>query len=134
MKKRIIIISVILAILVLVSITGLYLYNKNMTYNLTIIEKFWNVSGEQYHNEKLKFNIKLSDEIKVNGGLNDEITFKVVKVNKDSISIRTSEEMSQLKNDSLQMEDEFIIKMNEEIALNRMTMGSGVSYTIKLER
>ncbi len=134
MKKKIIIISVILAILVLGSITGLYLYNKNITYNITIIEKFWNVSGEQYHNKELKFNIKLNDEITVNGGLNDEITFKIIEVSKDHIAIKTSEEMSQIKNDVLLMEDEFVIKINEETVLNRMLTGGGVSYTIKLER
>ena len=40
MKKKIVIISVILAILVLGSITGIYLYNKSITYNITITEKF----------------------------------------------------------------------------------------------
>lgn len=133
MKKKIIIISVILAILVLGSITGLYLYNKNLTYNITIIEKFWNASGEQYHNKELKIKTKLNDEIKVNG-VSKDVTFKITKVNKDSITIKTSEEMSQIKNDVLLMEDEFVIKINEETVLNRMLTGGGVSYTIKLER
>lgn len=134
MKKKIIIISVILAILVLGSIIGLYLYNKNITYNITITEKFWNVSGEQYHNKELKFNIKLNDEIKVNGGLNDEITFKIIEVNKDHITIKTSEEMSEKKIDLLSIEDEFIIRKGEEAKLNRLLTDMGVSYTIILDR
>lgn len=134
MKKKITIISVILAILVLGSITGLYLYNKNLTYNITIIEKFWAESGEQYHNKELKYNIKLNDEIKVNGGLGDEITFKVIKVDKNSITIKTSEEMSQKIVNLLSTETEFIIKMDEETKLNRLVTDMGISYTIVLER
>ncbi len=133
MKKKIIIISVILAIIVLGSITGLYLYNKNIVYNIIITEKFWDGYGEQYHNKELKIKTKLNDEIKVNG-VSKDVTFKITKVNKDSITIKTSEEMSQIKNDVLLMEDEFVIKINEETVLNRMLTGGGVSYTIKLER
>lgn len=134
MKKKITIISVILALLVLGSITGLYLYNKSMTYNITIIEKFWGESGEQYHNKELKYNIKLNDEIKVNGGLGDEITFKIIKVNKDHITIKTSEKMSQIVVNLLSQEDEFIIKNGEETKLNRLVTDMGISYTIILER
>ena len=134
MKKKITIISVILALLVLGSITGLYLYNKNLTYNITIIEKFWNESGKQYHNKELKYNIKLNDEIKVNGGLGDEIIFKVIKVDKNSITIKTSEEMSQKIVNLLSIETEFIIKMDEETKLNRLVTDMGISYTLKLER
>lgn len=134
MKKKISIISVILALLVIGSIIGLYLYNKNMTYNITIIEKFWGESGEQYHNKELKYNIKLNDEIKVNGGLGDEITFKIIKVNKDHITIKTSEEMSQIVVNLLSTETEFIIKMGEETKLNRLVTDMGISYTIILER
>lgn len=79
-------------------------------------------------------NIKLNDQIKVNGGRGDEIIFKIIKVNSDSITIKTSEEMSQIKNDLLLMEDEFVIKQNEETKLNRLLTGMGVSYTIKLQR
>lgn len=134
MKKKIIITSVILAILVLGSITGLYLYNKNLTYNITIIEKFWNESGKQYHNKELKYNIKLNDEIKVNGGLGDEIIFKVIKVDKNSITIKTSEEMSQKIVNLLSTETEFIIKIDDETKLNRLVTDMGISYTLKLER
>lgn len=134
MKKKIIIISVILAILVLGSITWLYLYNKNLTYNITIIEKFWNESGEQYHNKELNYNIKLNDEIKVNGGLGDEIFFKVIKVDKNSITIKTSEYLSQKIVNLLSTETEFIIKMDKEIKLNRLVTDMGISYTLKLER
>ena len=134
MKKKITIISVILALLVLGSITGLYLYNKNLTYNITIIEKFWNESGKQYHNKELKYNIKLNDEIKVNGGLGDEIIFKLIKVDKNSITIKTSEEMSQKIVNLLSIETEFIIKMDEETKLNRLVTDMGISYTLKLER
>lgn len=134
MKKKIIITSVTLAILVLGSITGLYLYNKNLTYNITIIEKFWNESGKQYHNKELKYNIKLNDEIKVNGGLGDEIIFKVIKVDKNSITIKTSEEMSQKIVNLLSTETEFIIKIDDETKLNRLVTDMGISYTLKLER
>lgn len=133
MKKKIIIISVILAILVLGSITGLYLYNKNLTYNITIIEKFWNASGEQYHNKELKIKTKLNDEIKVNG-VSKDVTFKITKVNKDSITIKTSEEMSQKIVNLLSTETEFIIKIDDETKLNRLVTDMGISYTLKLER
>ena len=56
-------------------------------------------------------NIKLNDQIKVNGGLGDELTFKVIKVSDNSITIETS-----------------------KILLNRLVTDMGVSYTIKLER
>ncbi len=134
MKKKVIIISVILSVLVLGSIIGLYLYNKNLTYNITIIEKFWNVSGEQYHNKELKFNIKLNDEIKVNVGSNEEISFKIIEVNKDHITIKTSEKMSEKKVDLLSIEDEFVIKKGEKTKLNRLVTDMGISYTIKLEQ
>ncbi len=134
MKKKIVIISVILAILVLGSITGIYLYNKSITYNITITEKIWNESGEQVHNKELKFNIKLDDEIKVNGGLGDEITFKIIKVNKNSITIKTSEKMSENITNLLSDEDEFVIRKSEETKLNRLLTDMAVSYTIKLER
>lgn len=134
MKKKIVIISVILAILVLGSITGIYLYNKSITYNITITEKIWNESGEQVHNKDLKFNIKLDDEIKVNGGLGDEITFKIIKVNKNSITIKTSEKMSENITNLLSDEDEFVIRKSEETKLNRLLTDMAVSYTIKLER
>ena len=134
MKKKIVIISVILAILVLGSITGIYLYNKSITYNITITEKIWNESGEQVHNKELKFNIKLDDEIKVNGGLGDEITCKIIKVNKNSITIKTSEKMSENITNLLSDEDEFVIRKSEETKLNRLLTDMAVSYTIKLER
>lgn len=134
MKKKIVIISVILAILVLGSITGIYLYNKSITYNITITEKIWNESGEQVHNKELKFNIKLDDEIKANGGLGDEITFKIIKVNKNSITIKTSEKMSENITNLLSDEDEFVIRKSEETKLNRLLTDMAVSYTIKLER
>jgi len=117
-------------VLVIVSITGLYLYNKNIAYNITIVEKFWDEYGEQYHNKELKTKIKLNDEVKVNGGLGDEITFKIIKVINDSITIKTSEEMSQMKENSLFQGDEFVIKKNEETKINRLLYGKGVSYTI----
>ena len=113
---------------------GIYLYNKSITYNITIIEKFWNESGEQNHNKELKLNIKLDDEIKVNGGLGDEITFKIIKVNKDSITIKTSEKISENKIDLLSIEDEFVIIKGKETKLNRLLTDMGVSYTIKLKR
>lgn len=134
MKKKIIIICVILGILVLGSIIGLYFYNKNIVYNITIVEKFWDESGQQYHNKELKYNIKLNDEIKVNGGLGDEITFKIIEVNKDHITIKTSEEMSQIIVNLLSIETEFIIKIDEETKLNRLVTDMGISYTLKLER
>lgn len=134
MKKKIITISVILVVLVLGSIIGLYLYNKNITYDITIIENFWNVSGEQYHNKELKFNIKLNDEIKINCGSNEEITFKIIEASKDYITIKTSEKMSEKKIDLLSIEDEFVIKKGEETKLNRLVTDMGISYTIKLER
>lgn len=101
---------------------------------MTITEKFWNEFGEQYHNKELKYTIKLNDEIKVNGGLGDEITFKIIKVNKDFITIRTSEEMSQTIVNLLSQEDKFIIKTGEETKLNRLVTDMGISYTITLER
>lgn len=134
MKKKIIIISVILGILVLGSITGLYFYNRSINYKITIIEKFWGESGEQYHNKELKYNIKLNDEIKVDGGLGDEIIFKVIKVDKNSITIKTSEYLSQKIVNLLSTETEFIIKMDEETKLNRLVTDMGISYTLKLER
>lgn len=134
MKKKIIIIGVILGILVLGSITGLYFYNRSINYKITIIEKIWGESGEQYHNKELTLNIKLNDEIKVDGGLGDEITFKVIKVDKNSITIKTSEEMSQKIVNLLSTETEFIIKMDEETKLNRLVTDMGISYTLKLER
>lgn len=134
MKKKIIIISVLLGILVLGSITGLYFYNRSINYKITIIEKFWDESGEQYHNKELTLNINLNDEIKVDGGLGDEITFKVIKVDKNSITIKTSEEMSQKIVNLLSIETEFIIKMDEETKLNRLVTDMGISYTLKLER
>jgi len=134
MKKKIIFFSVILVVLVLVSITGLYFYNKNSVYNITIIEKFWRENGEQYHNKEITQNIKLNDEIKVNNGEGDELTFKVIKVNKDSITIKTSEEMSCKTADLLVQDDKFIIKKDEETKLNRLLTGIGVSYTIILKK
>lgn len=133
MKKTVTVISIISVIIVLFSVLGLYLYNKNTVYSITVTEKFWDAYGEQYHNEELHLNIKLHDQIKVNGGLGDELTFKVIKVNKDSIAIKTSEEMSQIKNDLLLMEEEFVIRTNEETVLNRLVTGGGISYTIRLE-
>lgn len=134
MKKKIIIIGVILGILVLGSITGLYFYNRSINYKITIIEKFWGESGERYHNKELTLNIKLNDEIKVNGGLGDEITFKVIKVDNNSITIKTSEEMSQNIVNLLSNENEFIIKTGEETKLNRLVTDMGISYTIILGR
>lgn len=134
MKKKIIIISVILVILVLISTMGLYLYNKNINYKITIIENSFGEFGEQYHNKELRFNIKLNDEFKVNGGLGDELTFKVIKVNKNFITIKASEEMSQKTSDLLTLDDKFIIKNDETTILNRIVTDIGVSYTIKLER
>lgn len=120
--------------MVLVCITGFYFYNKNSVYNITIIEKFWRENGEQYHNKEITQNIKLNDEIKVNNGVGDELTFKVIKVNKDSITIKTSEEMSCKTADLLVQDDEFIIKKDEEAKLNRLLTGIGVSYTIILKK
>lgn len=134
MKKKFIIISVILGVLILVSITGLYLYNRNINYKISIIEKFWGEYGEQYHNKEIILNIKLNDEIKVNNGVGGELTFKVIKVNKDSITIKTSEEMSCKTADLLTLDDEFIIKKDEETKLNRLLTDIGISYTIILER
>lgn len=134
MKNKITIISIILCIFVFIGIAGSYFYTKNIAYNVTIVEKFWDAYGAQYHNKELMTRIRLNDQIKVNGGSGDEITFKVVKVNKDSVTIQTSEEMSQVRMDSLSIGNEFIININEETVLNRFIMGSGVSYTIKLER
>lgn len=82
----------------------------------------------------MKLNIKLDDEIKVNGGLGDEITFKIIKVNKDSITIKTSEKISENKIDLLSIEDEFVIIKGKETKLNRLLTDMGVSYTIKLKR
>lgn len=121
-------------ILALGSITGLYFYNRSINYKITIIEKFWGESGEQYHNKELKYNIKLNDEIKVDGGLGDEIIFKVIKVDKNSITIKTNEYLSQKIVNLLSTETEFIIKMDEETKLNRLVTDMGISYTITLER
>ena len=82
----------------------------------------------------MKFNIKLDDEIKVNGGLGDEITFKIIKVNKNSITIKTSEKMSENITNLLSDEDELVIRKSEETKLNRLLTDMAVSYTIKLER
>ena len=134
LKKKVIIIGIIFIILVLVGITGVYKKNKNRIYHITITEKFWDQYGKQYHNEELKEKIKFNDQIKVNGGLGDELTFRVIKVNNDSITIKTSEKMSQIKIDLLSTDDEFVIKKGEETVINRLVMDGGVSYTIKLER
>lgn len=134
MKKKIIIISIFSIIIVLVSIIGLYLYNKNIVYTISITESFWNEYGEQYHNEEVKLKIKLNDEIKVDGGLGDEIIFKVIRVSNSSITIKTSENMSQKKTNLLSTSDKFMIKENEQIILNRLVTDMGVSYVIKLER
>lgn len=133
MKKKVIIIGIILLITLSVGIAGLYLHNKNTVCTVTVTEKFYDEYGKQYHNKELKFNVKLNDRIKVNGGLGDEITFKVIKVSNNSITVKTSENMSQMKTDLLSNNDEFVIKKNEETVLNRLIMGGGVSYTIKLE-
>lgn len=133
MKKKIIIGCIILGIVILVSMIGLYGYHKRRTYKITIIEKFWNESGEQYHNKELNYNIKLNDEIKVNGGLGDELTFKVIKISKDSITIKTSEKMSQKIVNLLSQDTKFTIKKGEETKLNRLVTDMGISYTIILE-
>lgn len=137
MKNRIIIASVLLGILVVVSMAGmagLYFYHKNITYHITIIEKFFDEDKEPYHKKEIKAKIKLNDQIKVNGGLKDELTFKIKKVSNNSITMKTSEKMSQIKIDLLSIDDEFIIKKNEETIINRLVMDQGISYTIKLER
>lgn len=133
MKKKIIVSSVILGVLIFVSIIGLYLYNRNMNYKITITEKFWGEDGVQYHNKEITLNIKLNDEIKVNNGVGGELTFEVIKVNKDYITIKTSEEMSCKTVDLLSQDDEFIIKKNEETKLNRLVTDVGFSYTLLLE-
>lgn len=134
MKKAVTVISIISVIIVLVSVVGLYLHNKNTVYNITVTESFWNEYGEQYHNKELNLNIKLNDKITVNGGLGDELTFTVIKVSHNSITIKASENMSQMKTDLLSMNDEFVIRTNEETILNRLVTDMGVSYTIKLEQ
>lgn len=133
MKKKVIIGCIILGIVILVSMIGLYGYHKSRTYKITIIEKFWSESGEQYHNKELNYNIKLNDEIKVNGGLGDELTFKVIKISKDSITIKTSEKMSQKIVNLLSQDTKFTIKKGEETKLNRLVTDMGISYTIILE-
>lgn len=133
MKKKIIIGSVVLGMAFFVSIAGLYLYYKNINYKITITEKFWNEYGEQYHNKTSSMSIKLNDEIKVDGALGDELIFKVIRVNKNSITLKTSEKMSREIVNLLSQDDEFIIKKDEEIKLNRLVTDMGISYTIIIE-
>ncbi len=128
------IISILSIIIILVSIIGLYLHSKNKIHNITIIENFYDEYGQKFHNKDLKLNIKLNNQIKVNGGLGDELTFKVIKVSNNSITIKASENMSQMKTDLLSNNDEFIIEANEKTVLNRLVTDIGISYTIKLER
>lgn len=46
MKKKVMIVSIILVIIVLVSMIVLYLHNGNIVYKITITENFWNEYGE----------------------------------------------------------------------------------------
>lgn len=130
MKKRVIILSIFIIVILVICCISINLYNKNKTYQIAIIESFFDVSGNKYHEDTLNKFVKLNDEIKVNDGLGGELTFKVIKANNKLITIKTSEEMSQIKENSLVKEDEFVIKKNEETKINRLLSGNGVSYTI----
>jgi len=130
MKKKVIIVSISIIVILLICYIGINLYNKNRTYQIIITENFFDVSGNKYYENVLNKNIKLKDEIKVNDGFGGELTFKVIKANNKLIVIKTSEEMSQIKENSLVQKDEFVIKKNEETIINRLLSGKGVSYTM----
>lgn len=134
MKQKVKIVGAISVIIILITAIGLCLYNKNTVYTITVTESFCDVYGNQYHNEEIKKNIKLNDTITVNGGLEDELTFKVIKISTGSVTLRSSENMSQMKNNSVLIDDEFVINTGEKTVLNRLVTDMGVSYKIKAER
>lgn len=134
MKNKLIRGIIALIITISISITAVNLINKSRSFNITITETFFGPYGNQYHDEVLPYNINSDDEIKVNDGSGGKLTFKMIKASNNSVRLQASEELIQVKSDFFPSpENEFVIVKDEETKLNRLTTGSGVSYTILLD-
>lgn len=125
MKKKIIVISSIAILAVLVLGVGIHFFSP--TYDIIIKDKF--------RDEEKEYTVRINDTIKVD----DDLTFKIIKGDKDSITIKTSEPMCQTGVDYLSInlnskEKKFVVKKNEETVLHCLVMDASISYTISFKK
>lgn len=141
MKKSIynIILVIVLCILVLVGTlvvfrqddkkNGISKESTKKYVKISIREKTWSEGGVSKERTK-QYEIKKNDVIKVNINWSDEITFKVLNIANDSITIETSEAMSLNNINLTSKETKFKINKSESSTLHTLTMDAGASYKI----
>lgn len=138
MKKKIIVIGSIAILAVLMLGVGIHFFSP--TYDITIREEIWVPNDEeqrceQVKNEEKEYTVKINDKIQVD----DDLTFKIIKGDKDSITIKTSEPMCQTGVDYTAInlnskEKKFVVKKKEETVLHCLVMDASISYTISFKK
>lgn len=137
MKKSIynIILVIVLCILILIGTLLVFLQDDKQSgssknyVKISIRENTWNQDGSSKKDEK-EYKIKKNDVIKVNVNWSNEITFKVLNISKNSITIETSEAMSLNSINLRSKETKFKINKKGASTLHTLTMDAGASYKI----
>lgn len=133
MKKSIynkIIFVILLCAFILLCVYIINFKDNKQTYaKISIKEKIWNETGNSKESTK-EYEIKKGDVIELNDNWSDKITFKVLKITKNSITIKTSEAMSLNKINLRSKETRFKLNKNELSELYTLTTDAGASYDI----
>lgn len=127
--KKVILFCIILFSVVLLTGCG----NKKSDYKLQIKESSWSGWSEDYKPEEKtnEYEIELGKEYVIGGGT---LTFKIEKINKNSIEIVTTNPFSSGEGgiDLSTKETKFIVSKDEELKLTTPSMDEGEIYYLKL--
>ncbi len=136
MKRKYLLISIIVAILLIIA---LFLFknlesitstNKKELTTIKLIDEYWFVDNI---NEKMTKEKKVQ-EYHVKEGQNitySDLTIQIKEITPFHVKIKTSEELSD-SGSVLEGKTEFTINQKDSIKLNTLTMDAGHTYTIKV--
>lgn len=134
MKNKKLIIGIAVAVIVLiaiiVAIVSAISAKNNKLYHLVITEKNW-TAIDQYTVDVKELDVKKKDTANLNINWSETITFEVIDIEDESITIRTNTKLK--AKGSEEEQTEFTITKGNSTKLNTLSTDVGASFQIDLK-